>query len=75
MDLGERGSARGKLGGVEGGETIVGIYCMREELKIINKKTNKINEQKEKVSLKVVLGTLVVSPPSSSSFPPISLPT
>lgn len=30
MDLGERGS-KGEMGGVEGGVTIVRIYCMREE--------------------------------------------
>lgn len=29
MDLGERGDG-GELGGREEGETVIGIYCMRE---------------------------------------------
>ena len=33
--LWERGG-RGQLGGVEGGESVVGMYCMREE-SILNK--------------------------------------
>lgn len=30
MDLGKKGGRRW-LGGVDGGETVAGIYCMREE--------------------------------------------
>ena len=31
LDLEERGSGRGRLGGMEGGETVVRVYCVTEE--------------------------------------------
>ena len=36
----------GGLGRVEGGETVVGMYCMREESIFNNKIKYKINKQK-----------------------------
>lgn len=40
MDLEERRSDGGGVTGVEGGETLVGMYCMRE-VSIFNKNPNK----------------------------------
>lgn len=41
MDLGKKGGRRW-LGGVDGGENVVGIYCMREEA-IFNLKKVSLN--------------------------------
>ena len=43
MDLRKRGRGGKELGGPEGGEAVIGMYCMREESTFNNKK--EINDE------------------------------